>query len=63
MIDIFVNSRIFDILGILSYMSWFFGDFKFVRVVNNITHQKCNVNGHNKKMHVVVYIHVDIVET
>ena len=44
-------------------MSWFFGDVKFVLVVNNITHRKCNVKGHSKKMHGGVHINADIVET
>ena len=41
LMDILRNSGIIDIFGSLSYMSWFFGDFKFVLVVNNITHRKC----------------------
>ena len=44
------NSRISGIFGTLSYLAWFFGDLKFVLVVNNITHQKCNVKGHSKNM-------------
>ena len=49
--DLLRNSRIFGIFGILSYMSLFFVDLKFVLVVNNITHQKCDVSGLSKEMH------------
>ena len=61
--DILRNSMTFVVFTFISFISWFFGDVKFVLVVNNITHRKCNMKGHSKKMHCGDHINADIVET
>ena len=57
------NSMTFVVFTFISFISWFFGDVKFVLVVNNITQRKCNTKGHSKKMQCGVHMNADIVET